>query len=274
MFKYKLVASDLDGTLLNNKSEVSRENLDAIGKLSDMGVMFIPSTGRTFAEMPRLIRNNENIRYYIYSNGTVVYDKKTGERILNCISNETGRKVLDIAREYEVHKSFRCNGRCYVDNRFQSLEAWDYYNVCREHRVVVENFGILIEDFEEKIDNADEIEVYSFFFKNLSEKEECRRRISGIEGIAVTGVTEYNIEVFNAAAGKGNALQVLAKKLGIKAEETISIGDSNNDSTILRASGLGLAVSNACDSLKAVADEIICSNEEHVAKFVLEKYFS
>ena len=65
----------------------------------------------------------------------------------------------------------------------------------------------------------------------------------------------------------------LADMLGVAHGDTISIGDSDNDASIVEAAGLGLAVSNACDSLKAVADEEICSNEEHAIAYVLTHYF-
>ena len=270
---YKIIASDLDGTLLDSNSEVSCENLKAIEKLANLGVFFVPSTGRTFNEIPEKIRNNENVRYYICANGSTVYDKKTGKSIKRCISNEVGKKVLGIVSEYEIHTSYRKDGSCYVDSRFQTDEAWEYYNVCLAHQVVVRNFSIHLDDFESSLATADEVEVYSFFFKNAEDQLECKARLRGISEIAVAEVTEYNIEVFNAEAGKGKALYALADMLGVDRKETMALGDSNNDASIILAAGLGLAMENACDSLKEIADDVICRNDEHVAEFVLKNYF-
>ena len=83
---------------------------------------------------------------------------------------------------------------------------------------------------------------------------------------------EYNLEIMSTKAGKGNALSALADMLKIQRSKTISIGDSGNDITSIESAGLGLAVSNATDSLKAVADDIICSNEEHIVAYVLENF--
>ena len=85
--------------------------------------------------------------------------------------------------------------------------------------------------------------------------------------------SEYNIEIMNIEAGKGNALYALCDLLGVDYEDTISMGDSDNDSSVTKAAGLGLAMANAVDSLKAIADEIICSNEEHGVEYVLNHYF-
>ena len=84
---------------------------------------------------------------------------------------------------------------------------------------------------------------------------------------------ERNLEVFFKDAGKGNALKILTEKLGVDMQEVLSIGDSNNDGQMTAMSGLGLATANACESLKEIADEVICTNDEHVVKYVLQHYF-
>lgn len=83
---------------------------------------------------------------------------------------------------------------------------------------------------------------------------------------------EYNFEIMNANAGKGNALLLLENLLRAERQEAIGIGDSDNDSSMIKASGLGLAVSNACETLKSLANEVICSNEEHALAYVLKNY--
>ena len=274
MPNYKIIASDLDGTLLDSRSEVSHENLDAIKELSERGIFFAPSTGRTFAEIPATLRDNPDIRYYIHSNGAVVLDKQTGKRITNCISNEVGKRVIGVFNKYKIHKTYRQGGECYVDSAFQTEEMWDKYNVCVPHRVVVDAFSVYLDDFEERMLAADEVEVYSIFFEDLAEKQKCKEELAEIEEIAIAEVSEHNIEIFSRTAGKGSALLSLADMLDVPHSETMSLGDSDNDRSITLAAGLGLAMSNACESLKTLADGIICSNDEHVVRYVINKYFS
>ena len=273
MSNYKIIASDLDGTLLDSNAEISRENLNAISELSSRGVYFVPSTGRTFSEIPEEIRTNENIRYYIYANGSTVYDKQTGKRITNCISNEVGKRVIGVLNKYKIHKTYRQGGECFVDSAFQSEEMWDKYNVCMPHRVVVDAFSVYLDDFEEKMLAADEVEVYSIFFEDLAEKQKCKGELAEIEEIAIAEVSEHNIEIFSKYAGKGSALLILADILNVSHSETMSLGDSNNDASMIQVAGLGLATENACDSLKEIADGIICGNDEHVVRYVINKYF-
>lgn len=273
MKNYKIVASDLDGTLLNNKSKVSNENILAINKLLKMGVHFVPATGRSFSEIPTELSSNPGIRYIIHSNGAVVFDKQTGNRILNCISNSDGRRILDVLNSYKTHITFRQNGECFVDSAFQNEESFDFYNVCEDHRVVVRDYAIFLDDFKKASYSADNVEVFSAFFHSYDDKLACKKYLNENDNLQIVEVDKYNIEILNVDAGKGNALQSLADMLDISCSDTISIGDSDNDASITKNAGLGLAVSNAVDSLKSIADEIICSNEEHVIDYVLSHYF-
>ena len=274
MSKYRVVASDLDGTLLNNLSKVSHENLKAIQTLHELGVYFVPSTGRTFSEIPTPIKNNDTIRYYIHSNGAVVFDKLEGKRISNCISNKTGREILDLIGKFEAEINIRHNGQLIVDAVMRDKEYYDYHNVIEAHIDCINNYSTRVDSFVDYVHSADDIEVFTAFFHNHSDKMYCKKRLAEIPELRVVEASEYNIEIFNVHAGKGNALYALADMLNVARSETISIGDSDNDSTITQAAGLGLAVSNACASLKAAADQIICSNEEHAVSYVLSHYFS
>ena len=273
MTEYKIVASDLDGTLLNDQSKVSPENLTAISGLLKKGVQFVPSSGRTLAEIPAEILNISDIRYIIHSNGAVVLDRKTGSRILTCIPNAIVREILDTLAPYDSHLTLRHNGKCLVDNRYQTPEDYEHYNVIEAHQDCVLNYGEYLDDLLAYSKNVDNVEVVSVFFHNYEDKITCKKLLEQNNRLRVVEACEYNLEIVHIDAGKGNALYQLADMLGVDRKATISLGDSDNDSSITQAAGLGLAVSNACDSLKAVADEIICSNEEHVVAYVLSHYF-
>ena len=272
MRNYKLVASDLDGTLFNNQAEVSLENLSAINTLWEKGVHFVPSSGRTLSEMRADIKDNPQVRYIIYSNGAGVYDKETGEQILTCLSNDVVIHILDVLYSMETHITYRYNGKSFVDATCQTDEAYNYYNVCEEHRDAVRGYANHVNNFKELGYLADQVEVISVFFRNNQDQEACKQLFSKWEELRVVEGAPYNLEIVNKDAGKGNALRCLADKLGTDYADTISVGNSDNDESMIQAAGLGLAVSNSCESLKAVADEIVCSNEEHVIDYVLKHY--
>ena len=95
----KFLAVDLDGTLLNEKMEVSSENVEAIHRLTQKGVTVIPCTGRTYHDIPSEAKDHPDVRYVAYSNGSVIYDKKndTYERL--CLTPEQNAQILDILED-------------------------------------------------------------------------------------------------------------------------------------------------------------------------------
>jgi Cof subfamily protein (haloacid dehalogenase superfamily) len=269
---YKIIASDLDGTLLNSEARVSRENLSAISEISKRGAHFVPSTGRSFSEIPEELKSCPDIRYYIYSNGTVVFDKLTGERIARCISSEDCRFILETLMSGDAHITVRQNGGCFADGALCEKETLDRYNVCDAHRVVMRDYAVCVSDFTTFCLRADNVETYSAFFPNYEKKQACKEILGKNKSLRMTEVDEYNIEVFRADAGKGSALVSLAEMLGVSISDTIAMGDSRNDTSIVETAGLGLAVSNATEYLKSIADAVICSNDEHVAEYILASY--
>ena len=268
----RIIASDLDGTLLNSQSKVSRENFDAIEELLKKGVHFVPSSGRTLSEVPEEIRENENIRYIIYSNGAAIRDKKNNEDILMCISKAEAKAVFDILYSYKIHITVRFGGKCYIDADCQTESDYEFYNVWQLHKEVINEYGIRKKDFKSFCYEADNFVVMSVFFHDESDMEECRMRLCDTGLVRVAEGLKCNLEICSIEAGKGSALKVLAKKLDIDIKDTIAVGDSDNDTSMIETAGLGLAMGNAIDSLKKKADSVICKNDEHAISYILKNY--
>jgi len=271
MKQYKLIGCDLDGTLFNDRMSLSPENERAIRLLSDKGVYIVPVTGRAFSEMEELA-DNPYIRYIITSNGAVILDKKTGESIYLCLSSKTARFVWDTLKKYDYFTIVHYKGKTYIkDINDDEIKS---YNISSDALKIMNGYANRVAEFEEKTRLMENIESIVVFFKNDNEKEACKKILSNDERLYVAEVRERSIEIFSAAAGKEKAMKKLAEKLGISPQEIICIGDSGNDVEMTKFAGLGLSVSNGCEELKSVADEVICSNNEHIAKYVLNKYFS
>lgn len=274
MYKYKLIATDLDGTLLNSESRLSEENRAALRALSKKGVHLSISTGRTYSEIPEDVRACKDFRYVIYANGAVVLDKASGEKMSACIPPKVAASMMDIFKDYEVHVTARNDGKCYYDGRFPIFESKEYFRIDPAHVRCVGEFGTPIENFDAFVRTLDEVEVFSIYFRDDGEQKECGERLAKLENVYVTGTSETNFEIFNSGAGKDNALLRLAEYLAIPREQTMTLGDSGNDVAMTKAAGLGLATANAQQVLLSVADGVICSNDEHVMPYVLKKYFS
>ena len=274
MYKYKIVASDLDGTLFNSSSKISNENAEAIKSLAEKGVLFVPTTGRTYGDISLDLRCNDNIRYYICSNGALVFDKKTGKSIKNGISADLLKKMLDILYEYDVHLAIRTGGVCITDAQKYTDKDFSDYHICDAHIDVLKHFAQTREDFNAFTYSVEDAEAVATFYKNLDDLFECKRRLEALGGLLVIRQFEYNLDICSAATNKGDALLSLSDMVGIEHSQTIGVGDSDNDLALVETAALGLAVSNASDNLKSVADKIICSNEENAIDYIDKHYFN
>lgn len=274
MRNYRIVASDLDGTLFNSRAEISEENGEAIKVLNRRGVQFVPCTGRTFCDLPRSLQDNPDIRYYICSNGALLYDKQTETRVLQAISRELADSVFEILRDYEVHITVRWRGCCYIDERLNNDEAFAYYKVFPSHVGVLKNYAKTQADFDAWCKEIDHVEMFFVSFADDAELEMCKARLSKVEGLLLADPAAHGLEIFSVNAGKGLALYALADLIGVDRMDTVAVGDSGNDLGMVEAAGLGLAVANACDSLKEIADEVICNNEQHAIDYIATHYFT
>ena len=266
--KYKMITCDLDGTLLSGDLALSEENKKAISEFKKLGIPFVPCTGRTRGEFPE-VADNPDFRYLIYSNGAAIFDKETGEYILNGFSDETKKRIFEVASMHNAFPLVHADSRAVIDGKLNSKE----YPLNDTVKDIVRKYTISLENFGKEILEFPNMECVSIFFKNEEDCRACREELLKDESLMVAEGWYCNIEVFSKNAGKSSAVKILAEKLGIGIEDVISIGDSDNDLLAVKNAGLGISVSNGTEELKAAADEVGCSNNEHIAQYVLNKYF-
>lgn len=269
---YKIVASDLDKTLLMDDMSISRENWEAIEKLEKLGVAFVPATGRAFWEMPNELRESELVRYYITSGGARIYDKKEDKGYDLAIVKSLLHELLDKFYTYDVCVILHAQNRSYVDVSTHNPTDYRYFNMSQIWVDYLLDKDTPIEDLKGFAYSLPAIESICVFFKNMDELLECKAHFDKDERLDVVQTDRWNIEICAREAGKGNALRKLAEVLGVFIEQTIAVGDGENDLSMIKAAGLGLAVSNAAKEVKNIADEIICSNREHSIKYIIENY--
>ena len=269
MAEYRIIACDLDGTLVGTDGRISGENYEAIRSLREKGIEFVPATGRAFGEMPTDLKECPDIRYIMYSNGSVIFDKATGKRRTFGIKHALLCRVLDLLGEYDTHILLHAEG----DSHFDAAKDTDAYfahcNMSEWWMNYVRGCNVRREDFAEYAYGLCEAEMACVFFDTLGHRAEAKERLQKM-GLRVTSTAEYNLEIFSETCGKGNTLRVLAEMLGCDISQTVAVGDSLNDLSMIEAAGLGIAMSNAIDLLKEKADLVICSNDEHAAKYILE----
>lgn len=270
--QYKIIASDLDRTLLNDDQKVSDENWRAIEKIHEMGIHFVPASGRAFEEMPTELLESPLIRYYITSDGTTVHDKDTGITHELPLPTDVARHVLEKIYAYPICLMLHADTKSYVEAathnaqnyaRFHMNDYWVDFCMTKE---------VPVADLKQFAYNLPTIQSIVPFFLNMEDLRECKEYFSNDLRLLVSQTDPYNLDIIACTAGKGNALMLLADVLGVDPKATIAVGDSTNDSTMVKAAGLGLAMDNAVPELKAVADKVVCNYREHVAKYILENF--
>lgn len=267
---YKIIASDLDGTLLCGKDQVSPENWEAIAQLKEQGVHFVPASGRAFSEMPLCLRESPLIRYYINSDGGVIYDKETDTTHELPLPKEKGHQVLDVLYRYPISLMLHAYTGCYVEATHHDAQVYARYNLNAIWTEFALAYSRPTKDLQSFAYSLDRVQSFVPFFQNKADREFCKSLFMSDPELIVAETDPYNLEIFSVAAGKGNALMHLADLLGVDRKATIAVGDSTNDSTMIQAAGLGLVMGNGVPELKAIADQVVCHYKEHVVKYILE----
>ena len=272
--QYKILASDLDKTLLDNDGNISPENWAAIEKMQDLGVQFVPTTGRSFKEMPQELQESPAIRYYITSSGAVVYDKKTGKSYDFAIRQPLAREALDGVYQYPICLFFHADNNTFAEASTHNAEDYSAFHMNSYWIPYTLKMLKPVEDLKTFAYNAPEYESFTAFFKNREDLEACKAFFGKDPRLQVCQTDPWNMEICNAEAGKGAGIRRLAELLDVPIQQTIAVGDSLNDMTMLKTAGLSLAMSNALPEVKAVADAVICSNLEHGMAYILDHYIA
>ena len=180
--------------------------------------------------------------------------------------------VLENLRPYNVFIVAKEGGKSYFDKNKYNPEFLNTCGIDAYFGHIISQHAEAVEYFESFLLSSCEIEMIVLFFE-FDEVTCCCKQIFEDSGRLCAAHTNIGyLEVYSSDAGKGKALIALADMLGIDIADVIAVGDSKNDSSMIEEAGLGLAVANACDALKELADQTICDNSEHIAKYVLENF--
>lgn len=261
-----VIASDLDGTLLGSDTNISKENLDAIKRLNEKGIKIAVLTGRTFYEIPPELRECRYIDYFVYSNGAGIDNLNKGTVYYYPIEKNTAKRIYNILNSYETFVELYSNKTPFVDSNKFSDEYFEYYKIDSDFIPEMHKSRKAISNLSEIIDSdLYNIEMFDVFFRNNDERKECYNRICDeFDNMEITSSMSNNLEIMNKGINKGTGLLRLCYDAGYNLADVIVIGDSKNDITAFKTAKKCYAVSNACDEIKAMANKIICSNDDNI----------
>ena len=265
-FMIKLIASDMDGTLLNHNHKIPKENVKLINFAKNQGIEFVVATGRAYYEaLPAL--NEENINCDVISfNGGIVYDKNGN------IISITPMLPKDLYYTIEILKSFDISYQLYTKNTIYTTSIETdinaYIDLIRSngYEPDVEH---LRAEAQQKLDvgyitEVENIELYLNEKENppikiiaisndISKLENAAKLLSENTSISVTSSGANNIEIMHKNATKGEALKEIAKIYGINLENAVAIGDNLNDQAMIDIVGYSVAMKNGNTILKEQA---------------------
>lgn len=272
MSDIKLVALDLDGTLLDSEKRLSKRNEGALRACIEQGVAVVPTTGRTVDGIPDFVRNLPGVRYAITTNGAMIEDLTEGEVIeTNKMSNNQAVKYLRMINSYHVMYDPYINGRGLTEERF-FLHLEEYGLSPRIQELVHKTRDVVPNIIEAVIEGKQEVEKINLFFPNLEERAKVRELLIACDDIELSSSMPNNLEINALGATKGKGILRLASHLGLEQNQTLACGDGENDITMIQLAGVGVAMGNAEEYLKEMADYITLTNDEDGVAAAIEKF--
>lgn len=272
--KYRLLALDLDGTTITDHVHLSKANALALHRAMESGVHIVIATGRSFSSLPEVILFLDWLEYSITSNGGEVRNLKEGTLLKrNCISKDATLKIHEIlARDPHMIELF-VKGHPYMDqDEYDGIVDGTITSRSRGYVMATRNPIPDIMNFLKH--KAGEIESINMFFPDDEDRENMRKTLLEIPDINITSSMSNNLEIGGENTSKGDAVEFLVDYLGITQEEVIACGDSANDASMVERAGLGVAVANAEESLKEVADVVTVSGDDDaIAKIIYDYIF-
>lgn len=287
---YKLVAIDLDGTMLNQYGIITEKTKKAILKAQEKGVEVMIASGRAITSVKRFSKEINSNKYFISGNGAITYDIKNNKILYeNILSKTKALQIIKICEENSIYYNvYTENGIIAKNLNYNTLY---YYkdnltkpDENRTHINIVENVYDYFEQREEKILKIMICDEHKTVFNSIVRK---LKELSEIEVLEVShmsrkiikqGTDEIALEYFYTEVSakdvdKWNALEEIMSLMNISKEEVVTIGDNANDLKMITNAGLGVAMGESAPYVKQSADIIAPTNDEDGVAIILNKIF-
>jgi len=277
---YKLVCIDVDGTLLNNKHEVTKRTKQIILQAHELGVHMVISTGRMYTDAEyysNLIGVKSPV---IASNGAFIKEKDNDKVIFKDVLGEIlSLELLALFRKHHIKPYFCTPQKFYYGNIiFKFFYLATKILGTRSNKLDVEyvfSWNHWQRVLKKEKDNIVKCEI---IYRDVTLIYELLNDVKKLTQLEIVDSSKHNIEINRKGVSKGRAVAMMAAFYNLRREEIISIGDSENDVSMIEYAGLGIAMGNATDRVKQKADYITDSNDNEgvanaINKFILGNRF-
>lgn len=272
MHKIKMIGLDLDGTLLTSDKRLLPFTRQVLTEAIERGILVLMATGRPYTGIPEELRNLSGMRYALTSNGARILDTQTGKVLIeHLLPLKSAKKALEILRKYDTLQEVYFEGQGYAEAKkldqisryHHNPHMWEYV---RSSRKAVPSLPDLIDRENQDMDKVQAL------FADMGELGQAWKELEQYEDLVLVSSLGYNIEINAVGVDKGTGLMELGELLGIRPEEIMACGDGDNDIQMLERSGIGVAMGNAEEKVKAAADYVAETNDEEGAAKAIIKY--
>jgi Cof subfamily protein (haloacid dehalogenase superfamily) len=281
----KLIAIDLDGTLLSQHTYITQENVQAIRKAQSQGHIVMICSGRAPEDIQEILKKYELSCPLAGSNGTVV---QAEGKTLGMVSMNR-ENIVQIAKKLDDE---RTPYRIYTNQGIFVPEDWSERVNTNLQGDTIKVEGLSDELFKRiteqpqqsdllnyfkdyhELFGREDLKVQKFFILTLNQqkKSELATYLSNISGAAATSSGPMNIEVMDKDGNKGNALKIMAEYYGISMADTVAMGDNFNDIPMLKVAGFSIAMGNADPAVKQLCKAVTLSNTENGVSYAMEQF--
>ncbi|WDC84306.1 Cof-type HAD-IIB family hydrolase [Caloramator sp. mosi_1] len=271
--KYKLIAMDMDGTLLNSQKQVSEYTKDVLRRASEKGIKLVICTGRIFTSAKSYARIIGTKAPIIASNGAYIREKDRNEVIYEkYINKDTLMNIIKLTREWGFYPHIYTTDTIYSEKLIHSSLNYSKWNetVPEDERINIQ----IVDSLEDVVEKEGEnfLKVVVMALEDEIEKlQRLKKYIRDNMEVSIFSSYMNNFEVMDKEVSKGKALSRLAEFFNIKREEIVCFGDNENDRTMFEFAGLPIAMGNAEEELKEIAAYVTDTNDnDGVAKAIEE----
>jgi Cof subfamily protein (haloacid dehalogenase superfamily) len=268
----KLLCIDMDGTLLNSDKQISERTLKAIKAASEKGVKIVICTGRVYTSADfysKLIGVKAPV---IASNGAYIREKDKEEVIYRgLLGIDNCKKTLSVCKKYGLHAHYNTSNTIFTEEIIYSSEYYTELNktLPEGNKISIQ----LVENWENTFELYKD-EILKCIVQDIDDNkvQAAKAELQEIESLTVVSSFDKNFEVMSKGVSKGRAVEILSEYYGILREEIMCIGDNDNDMSMIKFAGTGVAMGNGIESIKEIASFVTDTNDNHGVAKAIEKF--
>ncbi|MGM0397114.1 MAG: Cof-type HAD-IIB family hydrolase [Bacillota bacterium] len=267
----KLIAIDMDGTLLDSNNQISERTTKAIKMAREKGIQVVLATGRVLKSALYYADLLSLDSYIAACNGAILVDGSSKIIYRKPIDKKKLEKIMEIGHDMSVYFHFYNEDTFYT--RTYIKEIVEYYSSSKG-KFKGQSIDVDIYESIEDILSRENLDIFKFLFidNDLEKLTLLRSNLNYIEGISTSKSWSNNLEVMEEGVSKGRSLEYLCSIMNIPLSSTMAIGDNENDLSMLALAGISVGMGNSARAVLEKADHITSGNDEDGVAKAIEKF--